>query len=1065
MINMGDLTFITNEENQNLKQRFEVLIKDTRFFDCLVGYFYSSGFHAMYKSLENTEKIRILIGISVNKKAFDLFESASKEIQQVFDFSHAEVKQEVEGILEKEMEDSEDNQKVEEGVIKFIEWINSGKLELKAYPSQNLHAKLYIMTFAEGDRDIGRVVTGSSNFTQAGLIDNLEFNVELKNRSDYEFAKQKFEELWKDAVDVSEKYIQTILGKTWLTQNISPYELYLKFLYEYFKDELSQVDEVFLRYLPQEFKRLEYQEQAVLNAKKILEEYGGVFVSDVVGLGKTYISAMLAGQLEGRTLVITPPVLLDRNNPGSWPNVFSDFRVHADFESIGKLDNIVNRGTEKYTNVIIDEAHRFRTETTISYEQLAEICRGKRVILVTATPYNNSPKDILSQIKLFQKTKKSTIPNLPNLESFFNGLDKKIKKLDRKKNYPEFIKTVRKNSKEIRKKVLKYLMVRRTRTEITKYFADDLANQNLKFPEVNNPEPLYYQLNDAEDKIFNETIKLITQKFGYARYMPMLYYKGKIDQLEEQSQKNMGKFMKILLVKRLESSFFAFRNSIERFINSYELFIKEFDKGNVYTSKKHTNKIFELLENDDDEAIQRLIDEGKVERYNSKDFKVELRKDLQSDLEILQRIKMLWQSVTRDPKLIKLVNDLSQNGVLKKNKLVIFTESKETAEYLYKNIEGKLSSKVLCFTGGTGAATREKVIENFDANARFPKDDYRILVTTEVLSEGVNMHRSNVVINYDIPWNPTRMMQRVGRINRVDTKFDKIYTFNFFPTRQSNDQIKLKEAAEAKINAFLTLLGGDAALLTDGEPISSHELFDRLISKQILTGEDESEETELKYLQFIRNIRDNEPELFEKIKRLPKKSRSAKQKNDYPNSLLTYFRKGKLQKFFIATNEEAAKELDFLTAAQMMESTPDVKRHKLPEIYYDLLENNKEAFIYVTLEGVPDLKLRGGRDSSSNILKILKATIKNTQQFTEDQEIYLQKVIKQLEEGGLPKQTTKETLKALNKLGKDIINPFKVLAVLQVNIPDRLLESHYAENTPAFFGKREVILSLYLEGE
>ena len=144
----------------------------------------------------------------------------------------------------------------------------------------------------------------------------------------------------------------------------------------------------------------------MLNAKKILDEYGGVFISDVVGLGKTYISAMLAGQLEGRTLVVAPPVLLDKTSPGSWPNVFSDFHVAADFESIGKLDRLVDNGTEKYTNIFIDEAHRFRTENNATYEKLAEICRGKRVILVTATPYNNSPKDILSQIKLFQKSRK-----------------------------------------------------------------------------------------------------------------------------------------------------------------------------------------------------------------------------------------------------------------------------------------------------------------------------------------------------------------------------------------------------------------------------------------------------------------------------------------------------------------------------------------------------------------------------------------------------------------------------------------------------------------------------------
>jgi len=335
----SDLTFITNEEGQTLKERFEVLIKDSKFFDCLVGYFYSSGFHALYKSLEKTDKIRILIGISTSRQVFDLINSStdsskglqnpspasvirdktflsslaqSPDEQLQLQFSHSEAKEKFENMTIDEFEQSEDREEVEEGVAKFIEWIKSRKLEIRAYPSQNIHAKLYIMTFLEGDRDVGRVITGSSNFSQSGLIDNLEFNVELKNRADYEFALTKFNQLWADAVDVSEKYIQTINTKTWLNQDITPYELYLKFLYEYFRDELSQTSELLSRYLPENFIKLEYQEQAVLNAKRILEEYGGVFISDVVGLGKTYISAMLADQLSGRHLVIAPPSLLSR---------------------------------------------------------------------------------------------------------------------------------------------------------------------------------------------------------------------------------------------------------------------------------------------------------------------------------------------------------------------------------------------------------------------------------------------------------------------------------------------------------------------------------------------------------------------------------------------------------------------------------------------------------------------------------------------------------------------------------------------------------------------------------
>lgn len=1069
----SDLTFITNEKDQNLLERFKVLIKDTEFFDVLVGYFYTSGFHALYKSLEGTKKIRILIGISTNKETADLIQKSQEEKQYEMQFSHAETKKHFSNMLVNEMEQSKDMKPVEEGVTKFLDWLKNGKLEIKAYPSENIHAKLYIMSFAEDDRDKGRVITGSSNFTKSGLIDNLEFNVELKNPSDYEFAQNKFNELWQSAVDVKEQYIDTIQKKTWLNNNISPYELYLKFLYEYFKDELSQTDKISSLYVPDEFKNLEYQEQAVLNAKKILNEYGGVFVSDVVGLGKTYMSAMLARQLDGRTLVLAPPILLDETNPGSWCNVFSDFRVHADFKSLGKLDHVIAHRTEKYTNVFIDEAHRFRTETNITYEKLAQICRGKRVVLVTATPLNNSPLDILSQIKLFQNAKKSTIPNVSNLELFFKNLEKKTKELDKKENYTDYIQVVKQNAKQIREFVLKYLMIRRTRTEIENYFFEDLKSQNLKFPEVIDPESLFYQFNKKENEVFNRTVEIISQKLKYARYTALTYYskQEELEQPEIQSQKNLGRFMKILLIKRLESSFYAFKNTIGRFIASYELFLKEFKKGNVYVSKDYANKIFDFLDDENEEAIQKLLNEDKARKYPARDFVKGFKKDLENDLKVLKEIKSLWSDINRDPKLIEFIKQIfsksSNFPVLKKNKLIVFTESKETADYLGKQLDKEIPGETLVFTGASSQTVRNTIIENFDAKVRFPKDDYRILITTEVLAEGVNLHRSNVVINYDIPWNPTRLMQRVGRINRVDTKFDEIYTFNFFPTEQSNDIIKLKEIAEVKIQTFISLLGADARLLTEGEVIESHELFGRLISKKTIIGEEEGGESELKYLKIIKDIRDKEPNLFDMIKRLPKKARTARKHQDKENQLLTYFRKGKLQKFFL-TKEAKTEELDFMDTAKLLETENKTPKEKLPSDFYEKLEKNKKEFLSVTDEEKQEFETqRRGRDSSVQLLQMLKAVKKDLRQWTEDQEDYLKKVIKQTEEGALPKQTIKTVLKALekeiNKAGK--LNSLKILAILQSNIPDELLQSHIVESSAMTKGQREVILSEYLIGE
>ncbi|MEK7375949.1 MAG: SNF2-related protein, partial [Candidatus Margulisiibacteriota bacterium] len=420
---------------------------------------------------------------------------------------------------------------------------------------------------------------------------------------------------------------------------------------------------------------------------------------------------------------------------GSWPNVFRDFNIAGTFKSIGKLEDILDGDLEQYRNVIIDEAHRFRTESNVTYESLAQICRGKRIILVTATPYNNTPKDILSQIALFQKKKKSTIPNLPDLEGFFSRMQNRLKDLDRQEDYEEYIRITKENANEIREKVLKYLMIRRTRSEISKYFAKDLKNQNLKFPDVEDPKSLYYELNDFEDRIFYKTLNLLAKEFKYARYMPLLpqYYSGKITQPEALAQKNMGRFMKILLIKRLESSFFAFKQSISRFIHTYERVLEELNRGNVYISKKYSNKIYELLENDDDEAVQKLIDEDKAKDYPATDFTNEFKKDLESDLSILKEIKLDWAGIDRDPKLEKFIKELKK-GVLKNNKLIIFTESKETAEYLWKNLEEKLKEKALLMHGTSGAAVRKDVIDNFDAKVRHPKDEYRILIATEVLS-------------------------------------------------------------------------------------------------------------------------------------------------------------------------------------------------------------------------------------------------------------------------------------------------------------------------------------------
>lgn len=1065
----SDLTFLTNESGKTLRDRFSVILKtDARYFDCLVGYFFISGFYRLYPALENVEKIRILIGLHTDHSAYELLQAAGQQSELPLQ-SHKTVIEKIPDNVLTEFENATDSAVIETGVHKFVEWVRSGKLKIKAYPGERLHAKVYIMTFNEGFMDKGRVITGSSNLTQSGLQDNLEFNVELKNRADYDFAMAKFNELWAVAVDVAKPYEDTIVNRSPFA-HFTPYELYLKFLYEYFRDELNRPDQLEDIYVPDGFKRLKYQEEAVLSARKVLQEYGGLFLSDVVGLGKTYMAALLAQQLEGRSLVIAPPHLLDKHNRGSWPNVFGDFRVpHTDFESIGKLEDLLERDVSKYTNVFIDESHRFRTEMNQTYEMLAQICRGKRVILVSATPLNNTPRDILSQVKLFQNGKNSTIPNVRNLEAFFTRLEKRLHGLDRQTNREEYFATVQANAKETREQILKYLMIRRTRGEIMKYYGEDLTLQGLKFPDVSDPQPLFYKFNNTENDIFIETVRLITRDFTYARYKPLTYYEGKREHREVQSQQNLAKFMKILLIKRLESSFHAFRLSLERFIRSYDRFIEEFHKGNVYISKKHINKIFELLETDDQEAIDRLLDADKAERLAAKDFTAEFLRDLESDRVILKKIETLWKQIKRDPKWEAFSEVLKKDRVLKKGKVIIFTESKETAEYLHEQITNDIDRKVLLFTGSSDEAARKDVIANFDARAFQPQDKYRILVATEVLSEGVNLHQSNIVVNYDIPWNPTRLIQRVGRVNRVDTAFETIHTYNFFPTEESNDLIKLKEAAEAKIHAFIEMLGADARLLTEGEEIKSHDLFAKLTSKKTITGEEEDEESELEYLTEIREVRDKEPDLFTRIKRLPKKARSTRLLTadtkagvkEVP-ALLTYFRQGRLDKFFLApqgANEPL--ELDFFATAKTLKPTdPAEKRESIPHDFYTLLEKNKKAIEAATSPDLDDaIPKQKGTANDAYILKRLKAReVRLYHGFTEDDELYVQKVVQLLIDGALPKPTTKKVAEAMKKE----IQPLKVLGILRRDISPLFFQTTRAQMTAHVLSPREVILSSYL---
>ena len=1074
-----DTTFFTNEPGATLLDRFKKTLQTTRYFDVLVGYFRTSGFYRLYDALEGIDKIRILVGLSIDRRTFEILETTQSNDKLDFE-SHNSTKRLFSQRTIVEMDNSEDSYDVELGIRKFIEFLtsdcknkeediarggNGKKLELRVYPSEKIHAKVYISRYHPEDRDFGSVITGSSNFSESGLVANREFNVELKNRADVEFALRQFENLWKDGVDVSEEYVNTIRRETWLRDNIPPYYLYLKMLYEYLKEDINLDKEIEFD-LPGGYLNLEYQKQAVVSAKKILDAYNGVFLADVVGLGKTYISALLARQLPGWKLVIAPPVLQEY-----WYETFAEFGVtRFKVESLGKLDHILQDGAEKFDYVFIDEAHRFRNEYTQGFEKLHEICFGKKVILVSATPLNNTLDDIYSQLKLFQIPRKSTIPGIPDLDRFFKHWHDQLGRY--RKSDPEYAALIKEGAKEVREKVLKYVMVRRTRTEIKNYFNDDIKQRGLSFPTMGDPNRIVYRFPEDVNETFNRTVGLL-KEFRYSRYTPLLYLKRPVSPLEQQSQRNVGGFMKGILVKRLESSFYAFRRTLDRFITSYERFIEMFDKGTVLIGKKVN--VYDLLNEDNAEKILQLIEKGDLQKYRAEEFSPEFVHDLAADLHLLKEIRKLWIKINSDPKLEKFMAELQTNPNLINRHLVIFTESKETGEYLFENLNRLFPNKVLFYSsqggryGGeekTVPVARRLIKENFDPTYHQQDDRIRILISTDVLAEGINLHRSNTVINYDLPWNPTKVLQRVGRVNRVGTKHQEIQVFNFFPTDQSEQEIGLEANIKAKIQAFHDTLGEDAKYLTEEEVVSTHELFGdtlykRLTSKETYEGEEEQEpRSELKYLKLIRDIRDNEPDLFEKIKRLPKKARSARAVDGKGERLITFFRKGKLKKFFIA-DEEGSREIPFLEAVDLFECDSNTTRLSIPTSYYSMLNRNKAQFDLIVSGTEEEAKpVRGSRSAEGYVVRRLKAKdFRNYQGFTDEDEEYIRLVLTAYEDGIIPGNTTKRIKKAI----EHELNPLKVLAILKRNIPDTLLGIKRPGQSFER-ARREVILSEYLRG-
>ncbi|MGB3466061.1 MAG: helicase-related protein, partial [Cyclobacteriaceae bacterium] len=809
--------FFTNNQENTLLNKFKGIFdhNEVALFDVLVAFFRASGYYLIRPFLKNVRHIRILVGIDVDH----LMSVAAKKGLE-FKFNADETRVEFLNELKQDIQQAEYKKEVEEGMLEFIQRVGDGYIEIKALPDKNIHAKIYIFRPENfNEHNSGSVITGSSNLSVSGIEKNFEFNVELRDYDDVAFATTTFEQLWNEGIEVFPEDVKGVKNKTYLSEEFTPFEIYIKFLIEYF-DKSIEYDPESIEDLPKGYSKLRYQVDAVNDGYQKLMQHNGFILADVVGLGKTIVSTIIAKKFfwsngpRTRILVVIPPAL--RNN---WEKTVEDFDVPAiDFVTNGSLHR-VNR-PERYDLIIVDEAHKFRSDTSEMFHLLQKICktprknpsasgdRQKKVVLITATPLNNTPEDIRNQLYLFQDAKESTL-EIGNLQGFFRPLIDDYKKLKKVNDKEKINAEIKRIYALIREKIIKPIVVRRTRTDIleTEEYSSDLKEQGIFFPEIVPPKQILYELDQKLDQLYDDSFSLIKDTkngLGYFRYQAISFLIPELKKQYKQADMisdQLAKIIKTLLVKRIDSSFHAFKMSLNRYQQANLAMLQMFENDRIYIAPDYRVSEF-ILEDREDELIELMEnadDPEKIRLFSSSDFDEKLTKGLIADQKILDTLSARWNEVHDDPKFDefyrRIKNEFFQQEINREQKLVVFSESKETTNYLKRRLNEKKIERVIAIESGNVADFSKTIAKNFDANIPLVEqlEDIDIILTTEVLAEGVNLHRSNIIVNYDIPWNATRLMQRIGRVNRIGSKSGKVYIYNFFPTSQADTEIDLNK--------------------------------------------------------------------------------------------------------------------------------------------------------------------------------------------------------------------------------------------------------------------------------
>ena len=933
-----DLYIVDNStEQQSVKEYLLDWCNVSKQMDIATGYLEIGGLLALDTHWQKLDKIRIILGNEVTKRTKDVIDKVVESMLSRFNDSINAEHERNEFLV---------------GVPAILDAMKSGKIECRVYDKNKFHAKAYITYFRDDYREqfiqamnvpSGYALVGSSNFTKAGLTQNIELNVQVSN--DIDQLQKWFDEHWEQGEDITTAILTVIENHV---KEFSPYDVYMRSMYEYFKSreetisEWEQHDSVIYQGLSQ------YQRDGYNSMVEIANRYSGAFLCDGVGLGKTYVGMMIIERFvkkERKNVVLIVPAaarisVWETTIKKYIPEIlegFYPFKIinHTDL-LLEKNENLMNQIQEQAEIVVIDEAHHFRNRSSNRYRKLFDMMAGghqKQMFMLTATPINNSFLDLQHLIELFTHRQDDYFAAAPLGIHSLAGHFKKMEADLKRQTGTNVTDAVDVSDDIFRADILvNELVVQRSRAYVKRSLSSTEGDKVL-FSIRQAPTVANYSLRISYGKLIDDFVDSFYRKDKQTgRSLPILalavyspyedeYYigdKSKIDLMVSGRQQQIVNLIRQLLLKRFESSIAAFEETCVRIYFRLYTFLNDYrEQGNMRLIERTLNRqadvleyVKKFIENNMQSTLEELEDDlpdyvwDVEDNLSAEDFDIRaMLDDTLLDMEVLAEFieDIMDFDSSKDDKIRELKRILTEDERIKGKKVIIFTEFRSTAKYIYRELQ-KAGFDGLYEIDGQSKVNRHDMVVRFspyynDSCSADIQDEIRILIATDVLAEGLNLQDASCLINYELHWNPVRLMQRIGRIDRRrDAAIEErlltdhpelaadranAYYWNFLPPKELEQLLNLYQTVSKKTLRISKTFGIEGKKL-----LTPEDDFDALkeFNSQYEGETSWDEEMALAYQELLAA----QPDYPDLVEAMPKKLYSGKQTSTFTGFFFCY---------------------------------------------------------------------------------------------------------------------------------------------------------------------------------